>query len=107
MTRVTIDTYQDAWKVTARGHATGSVEVCAAVSTLMTALANWAFRRGGREDQVLEDGYACVVIPKRTPGARAVMDLMISAFEMLAEDEKNYFEWVPNVGQDSETRLLS
>lgn len=107
MTHLTLKTYRDAYEIKAEGHATGSVEVCAAISTIMTALADWAFRKGYREDQVLEPGHACVVIPRAISGSRAVFDLATAAFELLAENAENFCDLVQNLGQESFFRLLS
>ena len=106
MTTVEVTVYRDAYEIKADGHATGSVEVCAAISVLMQAAALWAFRRGYREDQVLEEGHACVVIPKTIPGAKAVYDLTAGALEKISEDDENFCIFGQNLGQESEFRLL-
>ncbi len=106
MTQIETTVYRDAYELKADGHATGSVEVCAAISVLMQAAALWVWRHGGRDDQVLEDGHACVVIPRSIPGSKAVYDLINSALETIAEDDENFCNFWPNLGHESEFRLL-
>ena len=52
---VTVELLRDGitYTVTAKGHATGSPEMCAAVSTLMTTLAGWA--ANAKDARLLDD----------------------------------------------------
>lgn len=106
MTYIELRTYKDAYEISAEGHATGSVEVCAAISTLMTALANWVFQRSCHEDQVLEPGHACVVIPKAIAGAKTIFEFAQMTFEMICEDAENFCELGQKFGQEGKMRLI-
>lgn len=106
MTTIEATTYRDCYELRADGHATGSVEACAAISMMMQAVALWVWRHGGRDDQVLEDGHAVVLIPRNIPGARTVFDLASSALEKLSEDDENFCNFLSNVGQELKFRLI-
>lgn len=106
MTRITSSVYKDAYVIRAEGHATGSVEACAAISALLQALAQWTFRKGYREDQVLEPGHACVVLPRDLGGSRAVWELITDALETICEDEENFSEMYRDVGQETKKYLI-
>lgn len=106
MTEIQVTAYKDCYELKADGHATGSVEACAAISTLMQAAELWVWRHGGRVNQVLEDGHACVLIPRNIPGAKTVYDLTTSALEKISEDDENFCNFWPNLGQESKYRLL-
>lgn len=106
MTQIEVTTYKDCFELRAEGHATGSVEVCAAISTLMQAAALWTFQHGFREDQVLEPGHAVVRIPRDIPGCRTVFEFVSDALETIAEDDENFCNFCPNLGHETEIRLL-
>lgn len=106
MTTIEATRYKDAYEITADGHATGSVEVCAAISVLMQAAALWTWKKGGRDDQVLEEGHARVLIPRDIPGARVVFEFLSGAFEKLSEDDENFCIFLPNVGHENKYRLI-
>ncbi len=56
-----------AWSVTAKGHATGSPELCAAVSALMYALAGFV-RNSGVDSRVRLTSGDAVVRSRTVPG---------------------------------------
>ena len=90
MTSVTLTETWDSYVIEAKGHATGSSEVCAAISTLVTMAANWTVANGHEDEQLLESGNARVVIPKDMRGSRTVFNLMIVGFESLERAQKNF-----------------
>lgn len=91
MTQVQLKENVTTYEIECKGHATGSVEVCAAVSILMYAIANWNIRYGSGEalPSTLDDGYAHIKLRKADPGARAIWELAKEAFHLL-EGEKTF-----------------
>ena len=83
MTKVTFARYGDAFMVEARGHATGSKEVCAAVSVLMTTLAGYAANRATPLEIRLAPGDSIVQFFGGKE-AEAVYDAMRIGFMQLA-----------------------
>ena len=103
MTQVQLKENVSTYEITAKGHATGSTEVCAAVSMLMTAIANWNMLYGSGDTipAVLKPGYAKVKLRKADSGAKAIWELANVAFHALAESDKNFLKKVQKLGQDS------
>lgn len=71
MTRVMIDLQDRYWSISAVGHATGSEEVCAAISGLIYALAGYL-------ENAVQDGMARWIDCKLEPGDAV---LVVSAEE--------------------------
>lgn len=103
MTQVQLKEHVSTYEIECKGHATGSVEVCAAVSMLMTAIANWnlVYGSGNTMPAKLEPGYAKVKLRKADQGAKAIWELANVAFHALAESDKNFLKKVQKLGQDS------
>lgn len=103
MTQVQLKENVSTYEIIADGHATGSKEVCAAVSMLMTAIANWnlVYGSGDKMPSKLEPGYAKVKLRKADPGSKAIWQLANVAFHALAESDKNFLKKVQKLGQDS------
>ena len=103
MTQVQLKEHVATYEIIAKGHATGSTEVCAAVSMLMTAIANWNLRYGSGDTlkSELKPGYAKVKLRKADPGSKAIWELANVAFHSLAETDKNFLKKVSKLGQDS------
>lgn len=101
MTKVNLTEKISIYEIEAKGHATGSKEVCAAVSMLMTAIANWnlCYGSGDRLPSKLEPGYAKVRLRKADPGAQAIWELANVAFRALAETDKTFLKKVQKLGQ--------
>lgn len=100
MTTFYLTETRDGYEVKAEGHATGNQDVCAALSMLLTMAANWTIASGYEGEQVLEEGYAVVFIPKELRGARTVFNLIKVGIDSL---EKNYGDFVKKgtkFGQD-------
>jgi len=102
MTQVQLKETVATYEIVAEGHATGSTEVCAAVSMLMTALANWNLIYGSGDllPSTLEPGYAKVRLRKADAGAKAIWQLANVALHALAESDKNFLKKVQKLGQD-------
>lgn len=103
MTKVQLKETVATYEIVAKGHATGSTEVCAAVSMLMTAMANWNMLYGSGDiiPSVLEPGYAKVKLRKADPGAKAIWELANVAFHALAETDKTFLKKVSKLGEES------
>lgn len=101
MTKVSLTEKITVYEIECKGHATGSTEVCAAVSMLMTAMANWNIMYGSGDlvPSVLDDGYAKVRLRKADPGAKAIWQLANVAFHLLAETDKTFLKKVQKLGQ--------
>ena len=101
MTTVNLTEKVTLYEIEAKGHATGSKEVCAAVSMMMTALANWNlfYGSGDRLPSKLEQGYAKVRLRKADEGAKAIWELANVAFKALAETDKTFLKKVQKLGQ--------
>jgi len=89
MTLVDFDRREGRCSVRARGHATGSVEVCAAVSMLLQALAEYAAQQGALESARLESGYGEVVL-RDTPHTAPAWALCVCGLELLAAEYGEY-----------------
>lgn len=92
MTEVYFEADADRYILSARGHATGSVAVCAAISGLVYALAGYlACREDAREyRQVLEEAHAYL----EYGGGEAVEAAFQMALVGLLQIEKQYPELV-------------
>ena len=103
MTQVLLKEHVSTYEIVAKGHATGSTEVCAAVSMLMTAVANWnqIYGSGDLLPSELKPGYARVKLRKADEGAKAIWELVNVAFHALAESDKNFLKKVQKLGQES------
>lgn len=101
MTSVKLHETLTLYVIEAKGHATGSKEVCAAVSMLMTALANWnlCYGSGDKLPSELEPGHAKVRLRKADEGAKAIWELANVAFHALAETDKTFLKKVQKFGQ--------
>lgn len=102
MTKVQLKETVATYEIIAKGHATGSTEVCAAVSMLMTAMAQWNMLYGSGDilKSELKSGYAKVKLRKADPGSKAIWELANVAFHLLAETEKNFLKKVSKLGED-------
>lgn len=91
MTQVYLEHDGGTYAINARGHATGSTEVCAAVSCLLYTIAGWLNNRpeiGGI--QRLEDGSASIVFFDREPSTKTVFELAQVGFLQLAASYPEY-----------------
>ena len=91
MTTVYLEHEGGTFAIHARGHATGSPEVCAAVSALMYTLAGWLKQHpeiGGI--QRLDDGDASVVFFDRSDAAKTAFELADVGFRQLAASYPEY-----------------
>ena len=86
MTRVTLKSDDGRYSVVCEGHATGSVEVCAAVSTLVYTLLGYLKNADGVavENELIADGYTEIEF---TGGksARVAYELISIGFLQLAK----------------------
>ena len=82
MSTVTLIEYPKSYVVIAETHA-NTTEACAAISMMVTALANWAHDHGDNQSTLLP-GKALISIPK-TAESRAVYEFTETAFKGLAE----------------------
>lgn len=99
MSDVHLIEYPKTYVVIAKNHA-GSVEACAAISSMVTALANWSQPRGGEVS--LLPGEALISIPK-VPGAEAVYELAELAFEGLAGNNEITLKKCKSLGKIRKT----
>lgn len=97
MTSVSLIHTRDVFSVTAIGHATGSTEVCAAVSCLMYTLAGWIAQNPERGVYDISDACASVALVG-SEAAEAIYELSRIGFLQLAE---SYPEFI-RVGVDDE-----
>ena len=89
--------------IRAKGHGIDT-ETCAALSIVLTSLANWAAGHG-YPDQKLTPGDAEIRFPASIPGADEIYKLAEIAFQGLAED-KIFLKKVQKLGQDPEKPRL-
>lgn len=84
MTHVYIEQDGDRYTICAKGHATGSTEMCAAVSALLYTLAGW-LRNSDTETITarLDPGDACLMF-RGAADAQTAFDLMTVGFLQLA-----------------------
>ena len=94
MTEITMKETPYDYVIIAKGHATGNQDVCAAISMMLTSVANWVVANGSEEEQKLEEGDAVVVIPKKLSGAKTIFSLCDMSFSQL---EKNYGDFAKKV----------
>ena len=100
MSKVTMIEYPRAYVVIAKTHAK-TTEACAAISSIVTALANWSFIHGGGEQSLLP-GEALVSIPK-VPGAAAVYELAEIVFQGLADNGEITLKKCKSLGKSKES----
>lgn len=93
MTAILIMEEDDRTEIRCIDHADDD-RICAAISMMTTAVANWVIDAGGTAAQKLDPGYAHLVIPKDLPGADAVCRLATLAFEQLAEAEPGHVNFI-------------
>ena len=93
MTRVTINKGEGRYLICCEGHATGSVKVCAAVSTLMYTLLGYLKNAGDItvESEELADGYAEVEF-SGSESARVVFELISIGFMQLERAHPNFIQ---------------
>lgn len=93
MTRVTLREYDGRYSVICEGHATGSVEICAAVSTLVYTLLGYLKNAGGVavENEVIADGYAEIEF-SGGECAGVAYELISIGFLQLAQAKGNFIE---------------
>lgn len=93
MTRVTLREDKGRYSVICEGHAVGSVEVCAAVSTLVYTLLGWLKNSSDVvvEKEELADGYAEIEFFGDV-SARVAFDLVYIGFLQLAQAKSNFIE---------------
>lgn len=93
MTRVTLKEDGGRYSVVCEGHATGSVEVCAAVSTLVYTLFGYLKNADGVaiECEVLADGYAEIEF-SGGENARAAYELICIGFLQLEQSSAKFIE---------------
>lgn len=86
MTRVTLDDSDGVFRIVIEGHATGSTEVCAAVSCLAYTAAEYLDRHDDRKEVVdLTDGHGELVFRDK-----ALYDIISTGLEMLADNFPEY-----------------
>lgn len=91
MTKIILEQESGSCVICARGHATGSAEVCAAVSCLLYTIAGWLNNNpqiGGIHR--LDDGDAAISFITRDPSARTVFELAKVGFLQLAGSYPDY-----------------
>ncbi len=93
MTRVTLKNGDGKYSVICEGHATGSVETCAAVSTLVYTLLGYLKNAAdvAMENEVIADGYAEIEF-SGGECARAAYELISIGFLQLAQAKSNFIE---------------
>lgn len=93
MTRVTLKEDDGRYSVVCEGHATGSVEVCAAVSTLVYTLLGYLKNADGVvvESEVLADGYAEIEF-SGGECARVAYELIRIGFLQLERSNEKFIE---------------
>lgn len=93
MTRVTLNKDDGRYSVVCEGHAVGSVEVCAAVSTLVYTLLGYLKNADGVvvEKAELADGYAEIEF-SGGERARAAFEMVSVGFLQLELANKNFLE---------------
>lgn len=82
------------YSVICEGHATGSVETCAAVSTLVYTLLGYLKNASGVavENEVIADGYAEIEF-SGGECARVAYELISIGFLQLAQAKSNFIEF--------------
>ena len=92
MTCITLSNSEGRYTVEAQGHATGSVQACAAVSALMYSLAGYLANADGIElySEDIADGFFAVEFSGEH-AAQFIYDFCLIAFLQL---EKNYADFV-------------
>lgn len=91
MTKVYLEHCAGTFYIYARGHATGSTEVCAAVSCLLYTIAGWLKNHpeiGGIHR--LDDGDASIVFFDKEQSAKTVFELAQVGFLQLAQSYPDY-----------------
>lgn len=93
MTRVTLKKSDGRYSVICDGHASGSVEVCAAVSTLVYTLLGYLKNADGVavENEEIADGYAEIEF-SGGERARVAFELISIGFLQLAQAKSNFIE---------------
>lgn len=93
MTRVTLKEDGGRYSVICEGHATGSVEVCAAVSTLVYTLLGYLKNADGVavENAELADGYAEIEF-SGGECARVAFELICIGFLQLGQSSEKFIE---------------
>ena len=93
MTRVTLKEDSGRYSVVCEGHAVGSVEVCAAVSTLVYTLLGYLKNADGVavENAELADGYAEIEF-SGGENARVAYELICIGFLQLEQSSAKYME---------------
>lgn len=91
MTRVTLKEDSGRYSVVCEGHATGSCEVCAAVSTLVYTLLGYLKNADGVavENEEIADGYAEIEF-SGGECAKVAYELICIGFLQLAQAKDNY-----------------
>ena len=93
MTRVTLNKDDGRYSVVCEGHAVGSVEVCAAVSTLVYTLLGYLKNADGVvvDRAELADGYAEIEF-SGSECARMAFEMVSVGFLQLERANKNFIE---------------
>ena len=93
MTRVTLKKGDGKYSLTCEGHAVGSVEVCAAVSTLVYTLLGWLKNSSdvAVDREEIADGYAEIECVGGV-SAGVAFDLVYIGFLQLAQAKSNFIE---------------
>ncbi len=96
MTRILLTQNGDAYTVRADGHATGSVQVCAAVSTLLYTLAGYLLDNPDITvlEQNLNSGKACICFQGGGEVGEAVFNLITVGFLQLEKAEADFLQVV-------------
>lgn len=93
MTQVRLerDDFVGTASITAKGHATGSVEVCAAISCLLYTIAGWLQNSDFEGYMVgLKEGDACIMWYTLTDKADALYEFAEIGFKQLAASYPEY-----------------
>ena len=93
MTAIYLEQDGDRYTVSAKGHATGSMEVCAAVSTLLYTLDAWLHNTDlDVLRERLEPGDALIEYAGIDAGAQTAFDFVTVGFLQLAKSEPSAIE---------------
>lgn len=89
----------DRFRIRFEGHATGSDEVCAAVSSLVYAMAGYLENQAGRNTTVqrmeLAEGQAEILFTTRDKQVKGAWEMMVFGLRQLAHNFRDYIRVLP------------
>lgn len=91
MTRVTVHRDTEGQEIKLEGHATGSPEVCAAVSGLFYALAGYLENSGAEHRREDRPGYA-VAWAERTEATDAAFDMAVIGLRQIEQHKPAFLK---------------